>query len=200
MAGRRTLLGNKGHNPLSGQLNGLTGSQIFCNQQERSFRQLEAGIAAENIIEPVGHIPNIGASCVHILIVHSREYLGKFLTGIQRCHSSGRAIFNGHVNAIQIVQIIQHQQLHFHDCSLFFADLHLCLFEQSGQLLACGFQGSFEFCLFQSRITGRDRQGTLYLAIHHSRANGYAGEYRQTNTFFHKQLLTLPVRSPHHHW
>ena len=68
---------------LSGQLDGLGGSQILCNQQELAIRQLEAGVSAENVIDPVGHIPNVRRTGIHILVVHGCKDLGEFLTSVQ---------------------------------------------------------------------------------------------------------------------
>ena len=200
MAGGGTLTGHKGQNPLSGQLDGLGRSQILCHQQEFAVRQLETHIAAENIINTVGHIPNVRGTGIHVLVVHSGKYLREFLAGIQCGNRSSRAILDGHIDAVQIVQIFQHQQLDFHNGSLLFADLDLSLFVQSRQLLTGSFQSGFKLCLFHGGIAGGNGQGALSLAVNNGRADGYAGEYRQTDTFFHKQLLTLPVRSRRPRW
>ena len=82
MAGGGTLTGHKSQNPLSGQLDGLRGSQVFGNQQKLSVRQLETGVSAENIVQAVGHIPDIRTAGIHVFIVHGRKHLGEFLAGV----------------------------------------------------------------------------------------------------------------------
>ena len=118
--------------------------------------------------------------------------MGKFLAGVQSCDGSGSAAFDGQIHAVQVIQIVQHQQLHFHNGSLFFADLHFRLLIEGGKLLAGSLQSGLKLGFFQSGVAGGNGQGALRLAVDHRRANGYAGKYRQTDTFLHIQLLTLP--------
>ena len=194
MAGTGTLTGDKCQNPVSGQLNGFTGNQIFGHQQEFSVGDLETCVAAENIVNTLGHIPDVGGTGLHVLVVHGGENGGKFLTGVQSGIGSGSAAFDGHGYTIQIIQIVQHQQLHFHNGSMLFADLDLCLFIQGSQLLPGSFQSAVELCLLHSGIAGGNRGNALCFPVNHSRADGYTGKNGKTKTLLHGVLLTLPAR------
>ena len=194
MAGGGTLTGHEGQNPLSGQLNGLGGSQILGNQQKFAVRQLETGIAAEDIVQAVGHISNVGTAGIHILIVHGSKDLGKFLTGVQRGEGGSGTVFDGRGNAFQIIQVVQHQHLNLDDGGLFFAQLYLGLFIQGTQLFPGGDDGGIELGLLNGGIAGGDRQGALGLAVNNGRTDGYTGKYRKTNTSFHFVLLTYPAQ------
>ena len=200
MAGGGTLLGHKSQDPLSGQLNGLGGSQILGYQQKLAVRQLKAGVAAQNIIDPMGHIPDIRRAGVHVLIIHSSEHGGEFLTGVQSGIGGSCAAFNGSSHAFQVIQVVQHQHLHFYNGGLFFAQFDLGLFIQGTQLLPGSGNSFIELCLLSGGIAGGNGNTALRLAVNHGRSDGHAGEYRQTNTSFHTLLLTCPARGRHHRW
>ena len=56
--------------------------EIFAQGGEDAFRKLETHISTENIIQTVGHIPDVGTAGLHIFIVHRSEDFRKFLAGV----------------------------------------------------------------------------------------------------------------------
>ena len=142
----------------------------------------------------MGHVPDVSRAGVHVLVVHGGEYGGKFLAGVQSGDGGSGTVLNGGGNAVQIIQIVQHQQLHFHNGSLFLAQLDLCLFKQGSQLLLGGYHSGIKLGLLDGGIAGGDRQGALGFAVDHGGTDGYTGKYRKTNTSFHFVLLTYPAQ------
>ena len=200
MAGGRALTGDEGQDPVPGELDRFTGRQILGHQKEGALRELEAGIAAEDVVDPAGHITDVGGPGVHVLVVHGGEDLSEFLAGVQRRDRGGGTALDRHGNAVQIIEVIQHQQLDLHDGGLFLAQLHLGLLIQGGELGPGHFQSVIEFRLLQRGIAGGHGQDPFRLAVDHGGADRHAGEYGESDTSFHSALLTSPARSPHRRW
>jgi len=142
----------------------------------------------------VGHVPDIRAAGIHVLIIHGGKDLGEFLTGVQRGNSGGSAALDSKGNAIQIIQIVQHEHLDLDNGCLLLTQLHLGLFVQVRKLSPGSFTGVFEFRLLHLGVAAGNGQHPLRLAVDHGRADGYAGKYRQSNALFHSILLIWPAR------
>ena len=194
MAGAGALPGDKGQNPLPGELDGLAGGQILGHQQEGTLGKPEPGIAAEDVVNPPGHIPDIRAAGIHVLVIHGRKDLGELLAGVQRRDGCRRAALNGSGHSVQVVQVLQHEHLDLHNGGLLLAQLHLGLLVEGAQLLPGGFPGRVKLCLLHLGVAGGNRQCPLGFPVDHGRSDGYAGEYRQSKTSFHVSHLTFPAQ------
>ena len=129
------------------------------------------------------------AAKICVLVVHGGENLSERLAGIQSRNGSGGAAGDGFRHAVQIIQVVQHQHLHFHNGGLVFTQFLFCFFVQLRQLLPGGFPGRIKLALLQLGVAAGNRQHPLGFAVHHRRANRNAGEYRQSFSLLHGAAL-----------
>ena len=199
MADGRALPGDDAPDPPAGQLEGLAGRQILRHQQKGALRQPETGAAAEDIIQPTGHIADIRAAGAHVRILHGRKHPREALPRFQHRVACRRAAYDGLVHAREEVRIIQHQQLNLHNGRLLLADLRLCAFKQGRQLRAGRFHRCAEAFRFRRRRSGISGRDSLRPAIHNCRAHGDARRRRDSVALLHSQLLSLSVFFPFKH-
>ena len=189
VAAGRTLPGDESQNPLSGELNGFAGSQVLCNQQELALRQTEAVGAAENIRNPLGNVPDVCGSCLHVGVIQTGEHLGNPLAALGSGGGCGGAGSDFCCHSLQIVQVLQPEHLHFHNGSLLRTQLLHCLFIQGRQLRLGGGTSLIKLFLFLLGVAAGHRSLTLCLAVDHTIADGNTGEHRQTGTLYHNGML-----------
>ena len=185
MAGGRALPGDESQDPVRGELDGLTGGQILRRQQEGTVGEPGAAAAGEDVVDPPGHVPDIGGTALHVLVIHGGEEGSEFLSRLQGRLRGGSASGDGGGHGLQIVRILQHQHLDFHDGGLVLAYGLPRVFVQLRKLLPCGLPGVDEPGLLLGGCAGGQGRGCGPSAPDHGGTHGDARVDPQAGTLLH---------------
>ena len=195
MAIGRTLAGDKSQNFILRNLDRLGRSQIFSNQDTRLIHGKTNFAAAQNGHDSAGNIPYIYSTGLHIGIFHCSKGSSEGITCFFHCFSSTGAVLNHGINAVQVIQIVQHHHLHIQNHGLLFTQGGSCLIYQGLKLFQGNLFGSFEIFLFFCGVSAGGRKRSLSRLINIHPTHGDSGEYRMSiaNDHFVISLCCEPL-------
>ena len=180
MAVGRTLSGDKRQDFVFRNLNRLGRRQVFRNQDTRLVHGKADFAAAQNGHDSAGNIPYIYGTSLHIGIFHGSKGSSEGIACFFYCFGSTGTVLNHGINAVQVIQIVQHHHLHIQNHGLLFAQGGSCLIYQSLKLFQGNLFGGLEIFLFFCRISAGGRKRSLSGLINVHPPHGDSGEYRMS--------------------
>ena len=133
------------------QLYGLRRSQIVRCQNNRHIRiNTACHSAAQNTNDAVGNILDVCGARLHVAVVHRGKHLCKLLRHLRNgIFCIDLFAVNQILNALYIVEVIQHHLMRFKQFCAFFAYFCKSLFIQRLELLHRGLASRFKALLFR---------------------------------------------------
>ena len=179
------LAGHKGQNLVFGQLYRLRRCQVLGQQNAGNVHGHGGGEAAEDLHHPAGHVPNVGGTGFHVLIVHGGKHLREFLAGLLDGVGGAVAAVNAALDGFHIVQIVQHHDLNVQNHGVFLTQTGSGLLQQRLELrLGLGLGVGEPLPLLGGGAPGGG-QFQLGRLMDEGRSDGNAGEYRQACSLYH---------------
>ena len=180
-----TVLSDKSQDLVLRQLNGLRGSQVLGNQNAGPIHLKTGAAAAQDVDHTGGHVAHVRSTGLHVGVVHGSKVHGKLFTSLLDSLCGAQAVLDLGLDALQIVQIVQHHHLDIQNHSLLLAQLLGGLIHQVLQLRKSNLLGFVKLLLLHGGVAAGDGQGGLPLAIEINWADGHAGANRQSRTSYH---------------
>ena len=157
MAVARTAGGDKAQNLGLVQLYGLRRSQIVRCQNNRNIGiNAACDNTAQDADDTGGDVLDVRRTRLHIGVIHGCEHLCKLLRNLRnRIFRVDALAFDHIIDAVDVIQIIQHHLMRLKQRSAFLADLSNCLVIQFGKLLHRSLARVLKALLLRFRVGNR---------------------------------------------